>query len=166
MPSSNLHIPRTFKKAGDRAFLVACPRSWNSLPYNIRSINSLNQFKGKRKTHMFSSTYCFPEFSYKVHCTPWEHALYKSYYHYYNLWGRKRGNSEKASMHIIILNSKQELLLQMGLVPLRHSAVFLFLVHPKNICPRVFSIQILLYIVHLAPLLRKRNALGLSVASI
>ena len=50
----NLRIPRTFKRAGDRAFSVSGPRYWNSLPHNIRGINSFNNFKSKLKTHLFS----------------------------------------------------------------------------------------------------------------
>ena len=49
----NLRIQRTFKHAGDKAFSVAGPRCWNSLPHNIRNSNSLHQFKCKLKSYLF-----------------------------------------------------------------------------------------------------------------
>ena len=39
---------------GDRAFAVAAPRLWNSLPLHIRAAQSLNVFKSLLKTHLFS----------------------------------------------------------------------------------------------------------------
>ena len=38
---------------GDRAFSVAAPKLWNSVPYEIRSSESLNKFKSKLKTYLF-----------------------------------------------------------------------------------------------------------------
>lgn len=39
---------------GDRAFLVAGPRLWNSLPVQLRAASSLSVFKSLLKTHLFS----------------------------------------------------------------------------------------------------------------
>jgi hypothetical protein len=39
---------------GDRAFSIAAPRMWNQLPVNIRHMTSLELFKAKLKTHLFS----------------------------------------------------------------------------------------------------------------
>ena len=50
----NLTIPRTHKMAGDRSFSVAGPRCWNALPSHIRNTNTLQTFKSKLKTHLFS----------------------------------------------------------------------------------------------------------------
>ena len=51
---NNLKIPRTFKHTGDRAFSVAGPRCWNSLPLNIRHCDSVQQFKKKLKSYLYS----------------------------------------------------------------------------------------------------------------
>ena len=51
---SNLVVPRTFMKAGDWAFSIAGPQSWNSLPIIIRNVSSVEQFKRLLKTHMFN----------------------------------------------------------------------------------------------------------------
>lgn len=42
---------------GDRAFSVAAPKLWNSLPSNIREANSLCSFKSLLKTHLFSMAF-------------------------------------------------------------------------------------------------------------
>ena len=53
-----LDVPRTrLKTRGDRAFAVAAPRLWNSLPLHIRAAQSLNIFKSQLKTHLFSLAY-------------------------------------------------------------------------------------------------------------
>ena len=39
---------------GDRAFAVAAPKLWNSLPFNIRSAQTLEIFKSSLKTYLFS----------------------------------------------------------------------------------------------------------------
>jgi len=46
-------VPRFWKGAGERAFSVAAPRLWNSLPVNIRKAPSLQSFKSILKTHLF-----------------------------------------------------------------------------------------------------------------
>lgn len=52
-----LAIPRTSTAAGDKAFSVAAPKLWNSLPLNIRCCNSLLTFKNNLKTHLFTIAY-------------------------------------------------------------------------------------------------------------
>ena len=39
---------------GDRAFSVAAAKLWNSLPENIRCIDSLKNFKSAVKTYLFN----------------------------------------------------------------------------------------------------------------
>ena len=51
--SSLLEVPRTNTELGKRAFSVAGPKTWNSLPSFVRSANSLSVFKSKLKTHLF-----------------------------------------------------------------------------------------------------------------
>ena len=41
-----------------KAFSVAGPRLWNSLPHNIRNINDLSEFKKSLQTHLFTCVYC------------------------------------------------------------------------------------------------------------
>ena len=56
--SSNLGllaVPRPkLKSRGDRAFAVAAPRLWNSLPLSVRSAPSIDSFKSRLKTHLYS----------------------------------------------------------------------------------------------------------------
>ncbi len=59
-PTQNLRsgdqrlVPRSrLKHRGDRAFAVAGPRLWNSLPAYIRSAQSLTVFKSSLKTYFF-----------------------------------------------------------------------------------------------------------------
>ena len=48
-------VPRTHAGFGDRAFQVAGPRLWNSLPASLRqSDTTVGQFKKLLKTHLFS----------------------------------------------------------------------------------------------------------------
>jgi len=48
------HVPRTQTKLGDRAFQVAGPRLWNSLPPSMRLPDiGPNEFKRLLKTHLF-----------------------------------------------------------------------------------------------------------------
>ena len=49
----DLRVPRTATDFGTRAFAVAGPKAWNSLPEEIRSLDSLTMFKAKLKTHLF-----------------------------------------------------------------------------------------------------------------
>ena len=57
--STNYSVPRTRTKFGDRAFSVAGPVVWNSLPAAVREADSLYSFKRKLKTHLF--TMCFTD---------------------------------------------------------------------------------------------------------
>ncbi len=50
-----LSVPRSrYKTKGDRAFSVAAPRLWNSLPLYIRSVPSISTFKSSLKTYLYS----------------------------------------------------------------------------------------------------------------
>ena len=40
------------KTLGDRAFMVAAPRLWNSLPKELRAITNVNSFKAHIKTYL------------------------------------------------------------------------------------------------------------------
>jgi hypothetical protein len=46
-------IPRTRTLIGSKAFSVAGPTAWNSLPQSIRDIKSAFTFKRHLKTHLF-----------------------------------------------------------------------------------------------------------------
>ena len=46
-----LHVPKSNIVKGDRAFMIAGPKVWNSLRSNIRTITNLVDFKKKLKTH-------------------------------------------------------------------------------------------------------------------
>ena len=48
-----LAVPRTYTTLGDRSFVVAGPRVWNSLPVTIRQITSYGQFRQHLRTHSF-----------------------------------------------------------------------------------------------------------------
>ncbi|XP_068089915.1 uncharacterized protein [Hyperolius riggenbachi] len=53
--SNNLVIPRVHLETfGPRAFCHAAPTFWNSLPQQIRTAPSLDVFKSRLKTHLFS----------------------------------------------------------------------------------------------------------------
>ena len=45
------------KTLGDRAFMVAAPRLWNSLPKELRAITNVNSFKAHIKTYLFKTLY-------------------------------------------------------------------------------------------------------------
>ena len=50
-----LDVPRSFLRTkGDRAFAVAAPTLWNSLPLSVRSATSLATFKTHLKTYLFT----------------------------------------------------------------------------------------------------------------
>ena len=51
--TSALFIPRTRTSTGKRAFSVAAPRIWNSLPADVRTTTSVSSFRSKLKTHFF-----------------------------------------------------------------------------------------------------------------
>ena len=45
------------KTLGDRAFMVAAPRLWNSLPKELRAITNVNSFKAHIKTYLSKTLY-------------------------------------------------------------------------------------------------------------
>ena len=45
------------KTLGDRAFMVAAPRLWNSPPKELRAITNVNSFKAHIKTYLFKTLY-------------------------------------------------------------------------------------------------------------
>ena len=49
-----LAVPRVRTELARRAFSVAAPQTWNSLPANIRQCNYLPTFKRHLKTHLFT----------------------------------------------------------------------------------------------------------------
>ena len=53
----DLVIPRTRLHLGNRAFSVAGPAAWNSLPSDIRTASTLSAFKNRLKTHLFLQSY-------------------------------------------------------------------------------------------------------------
>ena len=48
-----LHVPRTYKSVGDRAFSLCAPKFWNNLPHYLQQCQSLNTFKKSLKSHLF-----------------------------------------------------------------------------------------------------------------
>ncbi len=48
---------RTRSKLGDRAFFVAAPSAWNSLPPSLRLIDSNTEFRRQLKTYLFKQTF-------------------------------------------------------------------------------------------------------------
>jgi len=59
--TSALDVPSTrLSTVGDRAFPVAAARTWNSLPAEVMSSNSLQTFKTTLKSHLFLAS--FPSF--------------------------------------------------------------------------------------------------------
>jgi len=50
-------VPRTITKFVDRAFSVAGPTVWNSLPESVRSAETLASFKRKLKTYLFNISF-------------------------------------------------------------------------------------------------------------
>lgn len=55
---TQLVVPKTLTKFGDRAFVNAAPRLWNRLPLDIRSTPSTDLFKKHLKTHLFEIAFC------------------------------------------------------------------------------------------------------------
>ena len=57
---ANLPSPITttkYRTVGDRAFAIAAPTLWNSLPLAIRQCDNLPSFKHLLKTHLFESAF-------------------------------------------------------------------------------------------------------------
>ncbi|KAK2194224.1 hypothetical protein NP493_1g02007 [Ridgeia piscesae] len=57
--SNPLYIPRVKTKAGTRAFSVAVPTVWNSLPASVNQkvINIIASFRRRLKTYLFNAAY-------------------------------------------------------------------------------------------------------------
>ena len=53
----DLVMPCTRRRPGNRAFCVAGPAAWNSLPPDIRTASILSTFKNRLKTHLFLHSY-------------------------------------------------------------------------------------------------------------
>ena len=53
----DLVVPHSRLVSSERAFSVAAPRAWNSLPVDIRLITDTKLFKKKLKTFLFNSAY-------------------------------------------------------------------------------------------------------------
>ena len=49
-----LDVPKVNSSRGSHAFSVSAPTLWNTLPHDIRTCTSLNTFKSKLKTYLFS----------------------------------------------------------------------------------------------------------------
>jgi hypothetical protein len=52
-----LFVPRTRTEIGKRAFAVAAPSVWNSLPGSVRLSDSVSTFKKRLKTYLFIDAY-------------------------------------------------------------------------------------------------------------
>jgi len=55
--TTNYCLPRLRTKFGERALSYAGSAAWNKLPQNIRASASLNIFKRKLKTHLFTEAF-------------------------------------------------------------------------------------------------------------
>jgi len=54
---TDLVVPRTSRKIGDRAFSVASPRAWNQLLTNLKPLHSTASFKSKLKSFLLHAAY-------------------------------------------------------------------------------------------------------------
>ena len=52
-----LEMPQVWTKFGERAFCYSAPKIWNSLLKDVRSSKSIDTFKKKVKSHLFSLAY-------------------------------------------------------------------------------------------------------------
>ena len=55
--SNPLYIPRLKTNAGSRAFSVATPTVWNSLPTSVKSEGNIVSFRRRLKTYLFNAAY-------------------------------------------------------------------------------------------------------------
>ena len=56
--TNRLYVPRSSTKSyGDRAFSIAAPVLWNSLPPDVRDIDNINSFKRAIKTFLFNKAF-------------------------------------------------------------------------------------------------------------
>ncbi len=69
--SYSLAQPRTWLKLrGDCAFAVVGPRLWNSLPFYLRSLSSVQEFKSKLKSYLLAKAFSNYElcFMFMLYC--------------------------------------------------------------------------------------------------
>jgi len=71
---TNYTTPSTRTKFGERAFSVARPSIWNSLPKHIRSATNKHCFKRRLKTYLFQIHFSAPYVFYWV-CNAWPFRL-------------------------------------------------------------------------------------------
>ena len=57
LPCRGLAIDLPGVVKGDKAFMIAGPKVWNSLPSNIRAITNLLDFKKKLKTFFYRKAF-------------------------------------------------------------------------------------------------------------
>ena len=50
----NLHVPQARTRVGESAFYIRGPKTWNTLPRDLRSITSLNEFKHEMVQYLLS----------------------------------------------------------------------------------------------------------------
>jgi len=56
----DLFLPRSRLKLGERAFSIAAPKSWNTLPLTVRQTSNTQTFKRRLKTFLFCKSYSIP----------------------------------------------------------------------------------------------------------
>ena len=49
-----LNVPRARTKAGEKAFYIRGPQTWNTLPNKLRGITKLNEFKHEMVNYLLS----------------------------------------------------------------------------------------------------------------
>ena len=77
-----LSMPAVRSKTwGDRAFMVAAPRLWNSLPKELRAITNVNSFKAHIKTYLFRTSYWWAILYSVLTCM----HIYSFYFYFYFL---------------------------------------------------------------------------------
>ncbi len=57
IPYKNTRTKTRLKSKGDRAFSVATPRLWNPLPMHIKYSHSVDAFKSRLKSYLFSRAF-------------------------------------------------------------------------------------------------------------
>jgi len=57
LPRTDMVVPRSRLKFGERAFSIAAPRAWNSIPADLRTTLNTATFKKNPKTFLFSESY-------------------------------------------------------------------------------------------------------------
>ena len=57
-------VPHAKKQEGDCAFSVAGPHLWNGLPSSVRTVDHMDRFKNKLKSHLFPWFFQAP----RAHC--------------------------------------------------------------------------------------------------